>query len=166
MELQALGHGSGLCSSPSGPARSPGRDVNIHSRSFCQSGLYGNCGAVPGISQQLFRSDWLGKKKKKSSPSPSTGQIWRLTSSPGGSRRIAELRERLSCFVCERVENSQQGIGQAEESFSVTALPGHRGAKSGEQHRSHRKHLGSRWVLKPFNVIIHRGRSALNSVFA
>lgn len=123
-------------------------------------------GPCQGFHNSSLGQTGLEKKKKKAPPSPSTGQIWRLTSSPGGSRRIAELRERLSCFVCERVENSQQGIGQAEESFSVTALPGHRGAKSGEQHRSHREHLGSRWVLKPLNVIIHRGRSALNSVFA
>lgn len=116
---------------------------------------------MPGISQQLFRSDWLGKKIP---PSPSTGQISRLTSRPGGSRRIAELSERLSCFVCEIVEKTQQGIKQGEENFSVTDLPGHIPAQQGKVWGAAQVTQGGAALqvgllttslhIKPFNVII------------
>lgn len=84
-----------------------------------------------------------GMEKKKKPSSPCTGQLSRLTSSPGGSWRIAELRERLSCLGCEIVENSQQGIKQRGK-FRCH-IPARRGKVWGAAQGTQ----GSRWVFWP-----------------
>lgn len=58
MELiswRALGHGSGLW-------HSPGNEVNIHSRSCCHSGLYGNVGLCQGFHNSSLGHTALQKK--------------------------------------------------------------------------------------------------------
>lgn len=76
-------------------------------------------------------------EKKKKPSSPCTGQLSRLTSSPGGSWRIAELREMLSCLGCEIVENSQQAVREVSvshpstEGQSLGSSTGHTGLQVG-----------------------------------